>query len=353
MLRLLILLLLAPFLLAADPPVAPAWTAVDAAVRAHLARAGRQAPAGLGLRIHGRDDRLAFERMYGDMAADRLLAVASSSKLVTALTVFTAIGASQGRLTLDSTAGAILGWQGPKAAITLRHLLSFTSGLPSDGHFLLNPRLTLAETVDKIAALDPECPPGTRFDYGGTHMAVAGRMVEVVMGKVWNDYFRAAVADPLGLGPQVRYYCTPRLRLGDANPMLAGGLSATMADYGVLLGVVFHRGAAPAGRRLGDETLFDLQAREPFPVAIGKSPMARGGLPFRYGLGCWLETATPQTGAAVISSAGAFGFTPWLDRGNGYYAMLGMEDSPGSGTRFSVALQQELKPLIVTALATR
>lgn len=354
MARLLIpLLLLAPFLLAADPPVATAWSAVDAAVRAHLAQAGRQAPAGLGLRVYGRGDRVVFERMYGDMAADRLLAVASSSKLVTALTVFTAIGTSQGRLTLDSTTGGILGWKGAKAAITLRHLLSFTSGLPADDHFIRNPRLTLAEAVDKVAALDPDCPPGTRFDYGGTHMAVAGRMVEVVTGRTWNDYFRAAVADPLGLSPQARFYCAPRLRLGEGNPMLAGGLSATMADYGILLGVVFHRGATAAGHRLGDEELFDLQAKEPFPVTIGKSPMARAGLPFRYGLGCWLETATPQTGAAVISSAGTFGFTPWLDRGNGYYAMLGMEDSPGSGSRFSVALQQELKPLIATALAAR
>ncbi|MCK6490039.1 MAG: beta-lactamase family protein [Planctomycetes bacterium] len=351
--RLLVLLILLPLLPAADPPVAPAWAAVDAAVRAHLAQAGRNAPDGLGLRVHGRDDRVVFQRMYGDMAADRPLAVASSSKLITALTVFAAISSSQGRLTLDSTTGRILGWKAPKADITLRHLLSFTSGLPADDRFMRNPQLTLAEAVDKAAALDPECPPGTRFRYGGTHMAVAGRMVEVVTGKSWNDYFRSAVADPLGLSDQARYYCTPRLRLGEANPMLGGGLNATMEDYGVLLGVVFHRGAAAGGRRLGDEELFDLQAKEPFVVAIGKTPMNRAGLPYHYGLGCWLETSTPQTGAAVISSAGTFGFTPWLDRENGYYAMLGMEDRPGSGSRFSVALQQQLKSLIAAAMAAR
>ena len=43
--------------------------------------------------------------------------------------------------------------------------------------------------------------------------------------------------------------------------------------------------------------------------------------------GMRLAISTPATGCSSISSPGAFGFTPWLDRITGYYAILGMEIS--------------------------
>lgn len=55
----------------------------------------------------------------------------------------------------------------------------------------------------------------------------------------------------------------------------------------------------------------------------------------------------------MISSAGAFGFTPWIDFNRGYWAVIVLEEplnrgySPGE---LSVALEQELQPLIATAL---
>jgi hypothetical protein len=54
----------------------------------------------------------------------------------------------------------------------------------------------------------------------------------------------------------------------------------------------------------------------------------------------------------VISSPGAFGFTPWLDRNVGYYAIIAMEsgDTDTGVVPFSVRLAQELKPLIAQAL---
>lgn len=351
MLRLLPLLLLAALLAGADVP--PDLAAIDNAVRAHLAKAGRRAPDGLRLLVFDRHDRQRIDLAWGDLPRDRPLAVASASKLVSGLTVFAAIARSQGRLTLDSTTGQVLGWSGPRAAITLRHLLSFTSGLPADAPENLKPRLSLAECVEAIARMEPDCPPGIRFEYGGTHLQVAGRMVEVATGMSWNAFFRTALADPLGLPPAVRYHSWPRQRLGDGNPLIGGGLCASMADYAALLALAFHRGSGPAGPAIGGEELFAAQAREPYAVEVGKSPAAKAGLPFRYGLCCWLEGEHPRQGVAVISSAGAFGFTPWLDREAGCYAILGMEGDPGTGTGFSMPLQQELKPLIRAALAAR
>ena len=59
----------------------------------------------------------------------------------------------------------------------------------------------------------------------------------------------------------------------------------------------------------------------------------------------------PALNCAVLSSPGAFGFTPWFDRDAGYYAILGMEvDSQAGIVAFAVNLAQELKPLIRSAL---
>jgi hypothetical protein len=54
----------------------------------------------------------------------------------------------------------------------------------------------------------------------------------------------------------------------------------------------------------------------------------------------------------VVSSPGAFGFTPWVDRDGGYFAILGMEvtESDSGVVQFAVSLEQELKPLIRAAL---
>ncbi len=85
---------------------------------------------------------------------------------------------------------------------------------------------------------------------------------------------------------------------------------------------------------------------------IGNSPFANTGLNFHYGLAAWLECPPPATNCAVLSSPGAFGFTPWFDRDSGYYAILGMEvtESQSGVVAFAVNLEQDLKPLIRSAL---
>jgi hypothetical protein len=121
-------------------------------------------------------------------------------------------------------------------------------------------------------------------------------------------------------------------------------------EYAPLLALVFHRGTT-RGLTIGTPALYDEQAREPSPAPmIENSPMQTIGLPYRYGLTAWLMCGTPAAGCEVLSSPGAFGFTPWLDRASVYYAILGMDLDRGSVESgvvdFAVKLQQELEPLI-------
>ena len=335
----------------ADPvPPAPVpdttWSAVESTVTAAVQRA---AVPGLTLTVYDRNGRQVYNRAWGDAASSRRLAVASASKLVSGVVLLRLV--DQGYLTLDSTTGAVLGWTGPQAAVTLRQLLSFTSGLERDPACTSNALVTLAACVDGIALLPMEAPPATRFEYGSGHLHVAARMAEVVTGEPWDAIVQRQLRVPLGLPGDFRYYTYPQQAVGLVNPLIAGGLRTSVDEYARVLGLVFQKGLVD-GQRLVSAALFDLQAREPYPnVVIGASPARAAGLDFRYGLTAWLECTTPATGCNSLDSAGAFGFTPWIDRDANYYAILGMELSPGSGTQFALPLEQQLKPLIAQAVA--
>jgi CubicO group peptidase (beta-lactamase class C family) len=321
------------------------WSQVDALLLSAAADAGA---TGFGLVVWDGNDQRIYQRMLGGFTADTRVAVASSSKMVAGMVIFDSI--RRGELTLDATTGQVLGWTGANATITLRHLLSFTSGLAREAACTLNPLTTLASCVDDIRDAAVVAAPGSRFDYGSTHLQVAARMAEVTSGKLWARLFADTLRTPLGLDPEVAYYTAPKQELGMVNPLVAGGLRASVNEYAAFLRLAFHRGSA-GGVTVGTPALFDEQTKEPFPDAvIGSSPVMTIGLPYHYGLTAWLMCATPATGCAEISSPGAFGFTPWLDRATGYYAILGMElgnDDVESGVvDFAVKLQQQLAPLI-------
>jgi len=331
------------------PPSTAPFAEVDRIAQATFVQ---QAIPGMAVVVYDRNDRKVFEKMYGDFAPDRRVAVASASKMVAGLALFRLV--DQGYLSLDSTTAQVLGWTGPKGAVTLRHLLSFTSGLEPDAACTSQAGITLAECVEQIAASTPRAAPGTRFDYGSTHLHVAARMAEVVTGSTWNVIFAQQVLRPLGLPDSVQFYSFPRQAIGTTNPLVAGGMRATMNEYGRMLAVVFHRGTTQ-GQYFANPALFDAQAREPYPnVVVGTSPMSALAYDFRYGLTAWLECTTPAAGCTSISSPGAFGWTPWVDRDGGYYAMVAMEvaDARDGVVNFSVRLAQDLKPAIRRALVT-
>ncbi|RKH10142.1 class A beta-lactamase-related serine hydrolase [Corallococcus sp. CA053C] len=322
---------------------------MDALVTAVVADAG---VPGLSLAVYDAQDRRVFVKNYGDFAPDRRVAIASASKMVSGIALLRLVDA--GVLSLDTTTGEVLGWTDLKGTITLRHLLSFTSGLPTSNPCTAQSGITLAQCVEQIATSTLVAAPGTRFDYGSPHLQVAARMAEVRTGKPWKTLFEEQVKTPLGLGDaELAYYTFPRNTLGTSNPLIAGGLRATMDEYAKILGVVFHRGTV-GGVRYASAPLFDEQSREPYDVVVGSSPMKDVGQPYRYGLTAWLECDTPSTGCAAVSSPGAFGFTPWVDRDSGYYAILGMELESTQEQRvaaFAIRLEQQLRPEIGAAVA--
>lgn len=323
------------------------WAAVEATVRAASTDAG---VADLALYVFDSSDARVYALELGAFRSSTNIAVASASKWVSAMVIFDVI--RRGQLSLDSTTGQLLGWTGPNAAITLRHLLSFTSGLDADAMCTRNPLTTLTNCVSTIAGSTAIADAGTRYDYGPTHLHVAARMAEVATGKTWDQLFDEVLRQPLQLSSSVRYYTFPMMSSGMSNPLIAGGLRATTDEYAKLLGLLFHKGTLGAVTA-GTPALFDAQAIEPFPdVVVGQSPARDVGYPFRYGLAAWLECSTPATGCQKLSSPGAYGFSPWVDREHGYYGIVAMQVG-GLNTGvvgFSLHLEETVQPLIVDAL---
>ena len=85
-------------------------------------------------------------------------------------------------------------------AVTLRHLLTHTSGIDGD-HFLDTGRGddVLERYVASCAELPQQFPVGATHSYCNAGFGVAGRVLEVVSGQVWDEVLREEVLTPLGL----------------------------------------------------------------------------------------------------------------------------------------------------------
>lgn len=177
-------------------------------------------------------------------------------------------------------------------------------------------------------------------------MQIAALMFTESQGKSINQLLREVLFTPLGVSSETRYSL-----LGD-NARYGGGLRSSADDYARLL-TALVKGDLAANRAgyLADRTA---------GVRFGYRPPTIGekNLDWHYGFGFWKECDAPVYSAAceaeqVISSTGAFGFTPWVDFKRGYWAIIAIEESTGqtpSPGNVSVTLEQALQPLIADAL---
>ena len=184
---------------AAQAPALP--DTVDQFIRAELAR---QRIPGMAVAVL-RGDSVLLARGYGLADLEhRTPATDSTVFPVGSLTKpFTAAGivrlSQQRRLKLDDPIvrylpeGAAV-WSG----VTIRHLLTHTSGIPQDTTLDWSRDYSESEVV-RSAAQPLQFKPGDLESYSSTGYALLGVIIHRVTGQVWGDYLRDQIFRPLGM----------------------------------------------------------------------------------------------------------------------------------------------------------
>ena len=217
---------------------------------------------------------------------DTLYRIGSITKLFTAVAIL--ILRDAGKLRLDDPLTAHLPWFEMKGAspdagpITLRHLLTHTSGLPREAAF---PYWTdgLFPSADEIRTRLPiqerPLPIESRWKYSNLGAALAGEVVAAVSGLPYADFVQRHVLEPLGMSATLVATPTPghpRLATGYTRWLpgrerarapfsdlrgltAAGNMTTTVTDLARFAMLQLRAGAAGGTQILGRRTLAEMQ----------------------------------------------------------------------------------------------
>jgi len=245
--------------------------------------------AGLVLLIM-RDGEVVFEQHIAGSTPERAYQIASGTKSFWGPLAMCAV--ADGLFTLDErVADTLTEWKGEarKSQITVRHLLSFSSGLDS-------PRRLWAERGDKarFALNQPAlADPGTKWTYSEVHLYVFGEFLRRKLaqrkpaGKAERpfDYLERKILRPIGLKPT-------RWKTEDSGePAMGDGAVLTArewAKYGELI------------RLKG--TWHGVQLIDPARLELCLQSSAANQA---YGLTWWLNKPSANSASALADTAGA------------------------------------------------
>ena len=202
---------------------------LDATIEAAI-RNGATPGAALAIGRHGSIVRL---RGYGRLtyASDApavsdstIFDLASLTKVVGTTTAIMTL-VQQGRLDLDIPIHQYLSlWpsEGGHARITLRHLLTHTSGLPAGADLWTT--AGREAKISRIGRMRLAAPPGTRTMYSDLGMIVSGAVVESVTGERLDDFLERTVFAPLRLRETLfnpaKHMVPDQTRLSSATPIV-------------------------------------------------------------------------------------------------------------------------------------
>ena len=241
-------------------------------------------------------------RKGGDakVTPDTPFLVGSVSKSFTALAVMQLV--EGGRIDLDGAVASYLGAfsDRPGGAITIRQLLSHTSGystLQGNTSHADGARATdaLARRVDQLAAVTPAHAPGETWDYSNANYEVLGRVIEVVSGQDYQTYVRDNILEPVGMEHSF-------VSDGEVHESMATGHRPWFGTKRALPENATSRGTAPQGGIVASATdlarylQMMMNGQDDVVSAGGKALMMRpaGAASPSYGFG-WFVDSTDRT----------------------------------------------------------
>jgi CubicO group peptidase (beta-lactamase class C family) len=235
-----------------------------------------------------------------------------------------------------------------KAHITLRMLLSHTSGLPGTAPAASAQDLDLLDSAMALGALELVHAPGCGFFYGECGYQVAGALAERASGLSLAAALEQYLCAPLGL--QSLSFADAAGRL-PRNPQLGAGVYGTAGEYvrvlEALLGSLAPDNPAPFIRpALARQMFSDQTAGLPLPFAYTPYVYIKALANSRYGLGCWRERVDADGGLIVAGSQGRWGASPWINLRQGVCGMLLLMDDYIEATPLYLQLHELLDEIL-------
>jgi CubicO group peptidase (beta-lactamase class C family)/poly(3-hydroxybutyrate) depolymerase len=278
------------------------------------------------------------------MQADALFWIASMSKPVLATLLL--MLQDDGLLSVDDPVEKYLPEfkglktaDGKPAQVTIRHLLTHTSGMGEITAAQARDSRTLAAVIPLYVARPVGFTPGSKWVYCQSGINTAGRIAEVVTGEPLEKLLERRLFGPLGM-KDTTFYLTekqlPRLARSyrrtdkgeleateisflngksptslDRFPAPNGGLFSTASDYARFCQMVLRGGELDGQRYLKPQTVKLMTAIQTADLKTGFTP-GNG-----WGLG-WCVVREPQGVTAMFSPGtfghgGAYGTQAWID----------------------------------------
>lgn len=300
-----------------------------------------------------------------EVTPDTPFVIGSISKSFTALAIMQLV--EGGQVDLDEPISHYLDVfvGSPAASVTIRQLLSHTSGYSTvQGNDTLAGPSTgeddLSRQVDRIAQWTPAQEPGTDWAYSNANYYILGALIEQLSGRDYASYIEAEILEPIGM----EYSFVADGRVHEA---IARGHTPWFGMKRAVAEGPTHRMSAPVGGIIataGDVARYlavMMNGEDDIISAAGKAEMMRPASdvsPF-YGFGWYVDAAkgtvshtglTPgvetlaimlpaeRKGAVILVNAGSgMGFGEAADLFNAISARaLGLEYAPsGDGGRWS------------------
>ena len=292
----------APAVTSANEALVDGHPAVSATLAANLANLGGTCMVAM------RDGEIIGEWYSGGRKAKDTTIAFSSGKPLTAAVIGAA--ARLGRLNIDqSIADFIPEFKGtPKAAITIRHLMTHKSGLAATK---AGPAILASALNSEALKLLLTSVPGSTYDYDSSQLALQllVLVVERAVGEKFATFADKYVLRPAGMANT--FYKTDKVNakgIDVGDPWLAGGLRTTCRDL-ARLAQLFQSKGKWAGKRIFTTEFAELATSVQVSEA-GYGFLLSTGANFSHGGTCGQMMAKMSSGVTYAMMSNSFLFTP-------------------------------------------
>ena len=290
-----------------------------------------------------KDGKIAYVKAYGSARLEPATAaspemrysIGSVSKQFLAGALLELV--QEGKLSLDDRVGRYLPSLTRASDITLRQLLSHTSGYqdyyPLDyvAPFMLEP-VTAEGILDRWAKKPLDFDPGSEWQYSNTNYVVAGRILEKVAGIPLMAFLESRIFRPLGMQSPIDLDVHP-LTSSDAAGYTRFGLGPPRAAPPEAQGWLYAAGElAMTARDLAvwDQSLIEGKLLKATALQeMMKPARLKNGAPLNYALGVGISNASGhprlEHGGAVSGFVSANAV--WLDEGIAAVALTNLDGS--------------------------